>query len=143
MSRHFFLQDLKTRGMYAILSTKHAELVLASHSSRPHNRRNSMRRRIAGSLPRLFNAIQHIAVNGDPAVITAPSLIDLWPQNRCNILPASRPAPHIQGMDTRFAIVVTSISELVRMKGGDFSIRDRLESIETWRIGPQVLGESA
>jgi hypothetical protein len=102
-----------------------------------------MRRRIAGSLPRLFNAIQSIAVNGDPAVITAPSLIDLWLQNRCNIFPASRPAPHIQGMDTRFAIVVTSISELVRMKGGDFSIRDRLESIDPWRIGPQVLGESA
>ena len=86
-----------------------------------------MRRRIAGSLPRLFNAIKCIVMNGDPAVRITPASSRPW--TKIDIGLALDSALYNQAMDGLFALVQTSILDL-RMKGGGFSITRRMETIE-------------
>lgn len=88
-----------------------------------------MRRRIAGSLPKLFNAIKCIVMNGDPAVRITPVLSRPW--TNIDIGLALIPALYNQAMDALFALVQTSTLDL-RMKGGGFSITRRMETLEPW-----------
>lgn len=90
-----------------------------------------MRRRIAGSLPKLFNAIQCIVVNGDPAVRTTPSYSHS--RTKIDIGPAATPLC-ITGSWTLYSHSSKHSLTLESMKGGGFSITHRMETIEPWRI---------
>lgn len=99
-----------------------------------------MRRRIAGSLPRLFNAIKCIVMNGDPAVRITPAFSR--PRMKIDIGLARNPALHNLAMDALFALVQTSTLDL-RLKGGGFSITHRMETIEPWWIDRRAFDVSA
>jgi hypothetical protein len=86
-----------------------------------------MRRRIAGSLPKLFDAIKCIVMNGDPAVRITPASSRPW--TKIDIGLALNAALYDLAMDALFALVQTSTLDL-RMKGGGFSITHRMETIE-------------
>ncbi len=90
-----------------------------------------MRRRIAGSLSKLFDAIQCIVVNGNPAVRTTPS----FSHSRSKIdIGLGATLLGITGPWTLYSHSSKHSLELESMKGGGFSITHRMETIEPWRI---------